>query len=69
LAIKYSQAPFVKTQKYDLELRNKAEEFRANTPNKKAIWPIFISPYRLGNSTYNHFFLKRFDMEIFFDVK
>ncbi len=65
--IKYSQGPFVITQKYDSELRNKVEQFRSNTSNKKAIWSIFISPYGLGNSSYNHFFLKSFNMDIFFE--
>ena len=65
--IKYSQGPFVITQKYDLALRNKVEQFRSNTSNKKAVWTIFISPYGLGNSPYNHFFLKSFDMNIFFE--
>ncbi len=65
--IKYSQGPFIITQKYDLELRNKVEQFRSNTSNKKAIWSIFISPYGLGNSSYNHFFLKSYDMSIFFN--
>ncbi|MDZ7896995.1 MAG: ATP-binding protein [Arcicella sp.] len=67
LEIKYSQAPFVITQKYDLELRNKVEEFRANSSTKKAIWPIFISPYGLGSSAHNHFFLRSFSVEIFFE--
>jgi uncharacterized protein len=65
--IKYTQAPFVITQKYDLALRNKVEQFRVNTSNKKAIWSIFISPYGLGKSPYNHFFLKDLTMEIFFE--
>lgn len=65
--IKYSQGPFVITQKYDVELRNKVEQFRSNTSNKKAVWPIFISPYGLGSSPYNHFFLKTLTMEIFFE--
>ena len=65
--IKYNQAPFVITQKYDLVLRNKVEQFRINTSNKKALWPIFISPYGLGKSPYNHFFLKDLTMEVFFE--
>lgn len=65
--IKYSQAPFVITQKYDSELRNKVEEFRGHTSNKKAIWPIFLAPYGLGNSAYNHFFLKALTMDVLFE--
>jgi uncharacterized protein len=65
--IKYTQAPFVITQKYDLALRNKVEQFRMNTSNKKALWPIFVSPYGLGKSLYNHFFLKDLTMEVFFE--
>ena len=65
--IKYTQAPYVITQKYDLSLRNKVQQFRMNTSNKKAIWPIFISPYGLGKSPYNHFFLKDLTMDIFFE--
>ncbi len=64
--IKYSQAPFIVTQKYELELRNKTEQFRKNTSTKKAIWPVFISPYGLGKSTYMHFFIKSLTMDIFF---
>lgn len=67
--IKYTQAPYVITQKYDLSLRNKVQQFRVNTSDKKAIWPIFISPYGLGKSLYNHFFLKELTMEIFFERK
>ena len=67
IEIKYSQGPFVITQKYEAELRNKVEQFRSNTSTKKAIWPLFISPYGLGNSPYNHFFLKTLTMEIFFE--
>jgi uncharacterized protein len=65
--IKYSQGPFIITQKYEVELRNKVAQFRSNTSNQKAIWPIFISPYGLGNSPYNHFFLKTLTMDIFFE--
>ncbi len=65
--IKYSQAPFVITQKYDLALRNKVEQLRINTSNKKALWAVFISPYGLGKSPYNHFFLKDLTMNIFFE--
>jgi hypothetical protein len=65
--IKYSQVPFVITQKYDLELRNKVGQFKNNTSPKKAIWPIFISPYGLGKSPYMHFFVKNLTLEIFFE--
>ena len=67
IEIKYSQAPFVITQKYDLALRNKVEQLRINTSNKKALWAVFISPYGLGKSPYNHFFLKDLTMNIFFE--
>jgi uncharacterized protein len=66
--IKYSQAPFVISQKYDLTLRNKVEQLRINTSNKKAIWAVFISPYGLGKSPYNYFFLKDLTMNIFFEI-
>ncbi len=65
--IKYSQGPFIITKKYDLELRNKIEQFGNNTSNKKAIWPIFIGPYGLGKSSYNQFFLKALSMDILFE--
>ncbi|HMP28343.1 MAG TPA: ATP-binding protein [Saprospiraceae bacterium] len=66
--IKFSRGPFVITKKYDLDLRQKVEQFRLNTPGQKAIWPIFIAPYGLGSSPYNYFFLKELTMEIFFDA-
>lgn len=65
--IKYSQAPFVITQKYDMALRNKIAQFSSNTTQKKAVWPVFISPYGLGNSPYNHFFLKALTMNVLFE--
>ncbi len=65
--IKYNQAPYLITQKYDLELRNKVGQFSNNTPVKKAVWPVFISPYGLGNSPYNYLFVKSLEMGVFFE--
>jgi uncharacterized protein len=65
--IKYSQAPFVITQKYDAELRNKVAQFSSQTAQKKAIWPVLIAPYGLGNNPYNNFFLKALTMNVLFE--
>jgi uncharacterized protein len=65
--IKYSQGPYVITKKYDLELRNKIEQFRNNISSNKAIWPVFLSPYGLGQSPYNSLFLHALTSDVFFN--
>ena len=65
--IKYSQAPYVITKKYDLDQRNKVQQFKNNTSAKKAIWPVFISPFGLAKGPYNYFFVNDCKMDIFFE--
>ncbi len=65
--IKYSQAPYIISKKYDMELRNKIAQFRQNYQVKKALWPVFIAPYGLAKGPYNDLFLNALDNKIFFD--
>jgi uncharacterized protein len=50
---KYSNAPYLITKKYDMELRNKINEFQQATVTRKAIWLVMITTYGLQDSPYN----------------
>lgn len=65
--IKHSKRPFIISKKYDLELRNKLQKFSQVVNTKKTIWPIFIAPFGLGKSPYNHFFVTELKMDSLFD--
>lgn len=65
--IKYTQASFVISKKYDAVLRTKIQQFTDNATSKKAIWPVFISPYGLSKNGYSHFFTHDFKIDILFE--
>jgi uncharacterized protein len=50
---KYSNAPYLITKKYDMELRNKINEFQQDTATRKAIWLVMVTTYGLKDSPYN----------------
>jgi uncharacterized protein len=53
IEIKFSNAAYLITKKYDDVLRNKIDAFRKNSKTKKTIWLTMLTTYGLANGPHN----------------
>jgi uncharacterized protein len=64
--IKYRQSPYAINKKYEMQLRTKFARFEEATKTRKAIWPIFISPFGLADTMYKLYFVENLSLAAFF---